>query len=612
MVGARHYQISQVLDLEQVLVCDLQSGDIRQIPLSDLSPLSLDEVQKTAASEHDAQQLSDAHWAIAQHRLAVIRPLLERDHYGLHDVQAQAKASGYSTATLYRWLQHYQHSGLLSALVPCPRGASPGQRRLAPEVDAIIDATIEDCYLSEQKPSMRRTAIEVERRCRNAKLSPPHANTVRNRIRRLSPRTALRHRGGSKIARDRFEPIRGPYPDADWPLAIWQIDHTPVDLILVDDQHRRPVGRPWITLAIDVFSRMVAGFYISFDPPGAMAVGLCLAHAILPKETWLAKHDIKTAWPLWGKPAAVHADNAKEFRGKMLSRACENLMIDLYWRPVARPNFGGHIERLCGTLNDAIHALPGTTFSNVQKRSAYPAEDKAVFTLSEFETWLAIQIVEVYHQQRHSGIGMAPVKKYEQGIFGNAEQPGIGLPERYVDEPRLRLELMPYEERTVQRYGIQLDDIFYYHEVLKPWVNAVDPADVKRKRKFVVRRDPRDISVIYFYDPELNEFFAIPYRNTAHPAISVWELREAKRRLKEEGHQEIDEALIFAAYNRLKAIEQAALRETKAARRKAQRQRLHNATEGVVKPAADTPSRVPESDNGDDIEPFDELEEWDD
>jgi putative transposase len=90
--------------------------------------------------------------------------------------------------------------------------------------------------------------------------------------------------------------------------------------------------------------------------------------------------------------------------------------------------------------------------------------------------------------------------------------------------------------------------------VLKPWVNAVDPADAKRNRKFVVRRDPRDISLIYFYGPELNEFFAIPYRNTAYPAISVWELREAKRRLKEEGHQEIDEAWIFTAYNRFKAI----------------------------------------------------------
>jgi hypothetical protein len=45
---------------------------------------------------------------------------------------------------------------------------------------------------------------------------------------------------------------------------------------------------------------MVAGFYVSFGPPGSMAVGLYLAHAILPKETWLARHDIATSSPVWG------------------------------------------------------------------------------------------------------------------------------------------------------------------------------------------------------------------------------------------------------------------------------------------------------------------------
>jgi putative transposase len=143
-----------------------------------------------------------------------------------------------------------------------------------------------------------------------------------------------------------------------------QIDHTPVDIILVDDIHRRPVGRPWITLAIDVFSRVVAGLYVSFDPPGAMAVGLCLAHAILPKETWLAQHEVTTAWPVWGVMNVVHADNAKEFHSRMLTKACENYDIDLQWRPMAKPHYGGHIERLLGTFNQDIHTLPGTTFSN--------------------------------------------------------------------------------------------------------------------------------------------------------------------------------------------------------------------------------------------------------
>src|SRR5712691_3735368 len=107
------------------------------------------------------------------------------------------------------------------------------------------------------------------------------------------------------------------------------------------------------------------------------------------------------------------------------------------------------------------------------------------------------------------------------------------------------------------------------------------------------------------------KYFAIPYRNTAYPAISLWELREVKRRLTEAGHQAVDEAQLFAAYNRLKAIEEAAVRETKAVRRKGQRQRLHATTARPLTPHADTASVPPEPDDTDDIEPFDDLEELD-
>jgi putative transposase len=209
-----------------------------------------------------------------------------------------------------------------------------------------------------------------------------------------------------------------------------QIDHTPVDLILVDDLHRRPVGRPWITVAINVFSRMIAGFYVSFDPPGAIAVGLCLAHAILPKETWLAKHEIATSRPVWGLMHVVHADNAKEFHSRMLQRACNNYGIHLHWRPVAHPHYGGHIERLLGTFNHDIHALPGTTFSNPAERGTYEAEQKAALTLSEFERWLTIYIMEIYHQRVHRALGTPPIARYTAGSFGTADRPGHGLPDR--------------------------------------------------------------------------------------------------------------------------------------------------------------------------------------
>ena len=93
----------------------------------------------------------------------------------------------------------------------------------------------------------------------------------------------------------------------------------------------------------------------------------------------------------------IHLDNAKEFRGKMLKRACEEHGIDLAWRPVATPHYGGHIERLLGTLLREIHSLPGTTFSNPRERGEYDSDAKAAMTLAELEKWLATYIVEVYH-----------------------------------------------------------------------------------------------------------------------------------------------------------------------------------------------------------------------
>jgi putative transposase len=220
--------------------------------------------------------------------------------------------------------------------------------------------------------------------------------------------------------------------------------------------------------------------------------------------------------------------------------------------------------------------------------------------------------VEVYHQRRHRELGITPLQKYEEGIFGTGERPGRGVPERLLDETQLRLNFMAYTERTVQPHGIVIDEIQYYDDVLKPWINSLDPRETtgKRKRKFIVRRDPRDISRVYFYDPELKQYFEIPYRNTAHPPISVWELREVRRKLKDEGRQSVNEDLIFDAYNRLRVLEAAAVHETERARRAAQRRRGHGPVERP-RPAPVTAGSEHQLARAEDIQPFEEIEELD-
>ncbi|WP_245964738.1 Mu transposase C-terminal domain-containing protein [Trinickia dinghuensis] len=200
---------------------------------------------------------------------------------------------------------------------------------------------------------------------------------------------------------------------------------------------------------------------------------------------------------------------------------------------------------------------------------------------------------------------------YRKAIFGDERQPGVGLPARIQDEDRLRLDLMPFEERTVQDYGVVIDDIHYYSDVLRRWINAPDPQKPKYKRKLMFRRDPRDISAIWFYDPELGQYFTIPYRDTSHPPISVWELREAKKALEDQGRQHLDERAIFDAYERMREIERSAQANTTAARRAQQRRKLGLAApkpRGSATPPIALADEVPPA-NPASIQPFDELDD---
>jgi putative transposase len=606
IVEGRRGRVVEMVSLETVKVMDQDSGKISSVKVDDIRP--------AVDSPHSApvlDALSDEDLAKAKERFQAIEPLIDVSGRSRAMVEKRAKDVGFSASAIYKWLRMYESAQTLSSLAPGSR-ADKGSSRLSEAVESIIQSVIESEYLTRQKKTASWIVREVKRRCLAAGVEPPHGNTVRYRLKRIPLYKQVSKRQGRKEAQDNYTPIKGEFPGADWPLAVLQIDHTQLDIILVDDVNREPVGRPWITMGIDVFSRMVTGFCISFDPPGALSTGLCLAHSMLPKESWLAERSIEGDWPFWGKPVCVHADNAKEFRGSMLERACAQYRINTEWRPVAQPRYGGHIERLLGTFAQEIHALPGTTFSNTQERGRYDSEGRAVFTLRELETWLGTLIVQVYHCSPHSALKMPPIEKYKQGLLGTKEKPGVGLPPRIMDESRLRLDFMPFLNRTVQDYGIVIDGIHYWHDVLRPWINAVDPQNAKAKRKFTVRRDPRDISRIWFFDPELNEYYEVPYRDTSHPPISVWELREAQRRLKEDGRKNVNEHEIFEALTRLREMEEQAKKETKAVRRARQRRNLGiGAAKKAVaqKEAVDSPVIQNDLEELDDLEPFDEMEE---
>lgn len=567
------YVVLAPLDYQRLLVRDLSRGEVTQLGISAITETARP-VSRPDESTPDLENIPDEDWRRAHKRFEIIRPVLEIGHDPFPGVsqyegmKSRAAECGVSISSIKRWMKRYLKRRRISDLIVKKR-SDIGRGRLNGEVEKIIVGVIRRCYLTRQNTSPAHIVREVEDACRRCGVEVPHPNTVRRRLQSIPPETAIRARRGAYEAQNRYAPTRKSYDEPQWPLAVVQIDHTSVDIVLVDEEFRQPIGRPWLTLAMDVYSRMVVGLYLSFDSPSVAAVGSCVATAILPKEHIIIERELNTDWPVWGKMGAIHVDNAKEFRSHTFTRACDEHGIKIHWRPVKQPHYGGHIERLLGSFAGEIHRLPGTTFSNPAQRGEYNSEKRAVMTLREFEDWLLTHILKEYHHRKHSGIGITPYEKYRDGMFGTGDSTGRGLPPRVMDEEKIRLDFMPSVERSVQRYGVAIDGILYYHDSIRRWVGAKEGG---KPRKFIFRRDPRDIGTVWFYDPELQKYFPIPYRDNTHPPISLWELKQVKKRLQQQyqTRRHSEEALFRAREEMRKQVEMAT-KKSKAARRYVQR-----------------------------------------
>jgi putative transposase len=606
--GNEPYRINEILDFNTAIGINLETGRSQALPIAELNSVAENETYLPAV-DTDIEEITKSDLRIANEHFLAIKPLISDNKIGRQAVVARAKEVNIDPSTLYRWLQRYRSFGTISALIPRKRGWSPGRIRIPHETDVIIDDVIKDYYLNLQRPSVQKTVVEVFRRCHERGLRTPATRTIRSRISNIPERERLRGRGYREKANNKFLPVPGSFPNATFPLSVIQIDHTLADIFLVDDIDRKSSQRPYLTVALDVYSRMVVGYYLSFDAPSEASDALCVAHAILPKDEWLVLHSVNADWPVWGIPRTIYVDNGADFRSENFRTSCLQYGINLEFRPVKTPRYGGAIERFFGTLSREIHALPGTTFSSVKDREGYDSEKNSAMTLAEFEKWLVTFICKKYHQSKHSALGMSPSRMWEIGIHGNASTQGIGLPPRPANRLTILLDFLPAYRRSIQHNGVNIENAVYYSEALRPWINAMD-LDSKEKRKFIFRRDPRDISSVWFFDPKIKEYFQVPFADQRLPSMSAWEFKEVKKAIKDEGSKSITDGQLFTALTEMRTIIDESKEKTKSARQKAQRRRVHEKKISPAAPLATPKPQVPqvllELEEGD-IEDFGEI-----
>jgi putative transposase len=460
-----------------------------------------------------------------------------------------------SRRTVDRHFELYLLDPSIRGQLPSKPGPEKGASYLNRLTLEIVDKAIKERYRTQERGSVQATADLARARCAAAGLAQPCYNTVLARVQSINRWKLARERHGRVRGDAKAGPAGAGIEDKCnlKSLDFVQMDHAIVDVIVVDPHTREEVGRPWITLAIDLDTRCILGFYLTFDVPSQTSVALALEHCCLPKDAWLKGLGVSEPWLPFGLMKRIGWDNAKCFRNTNLINACREHDIDPRFRRVRNPVHGAHIERVIGTYMGRVHLIKGTTFSNTKDREDYKSGEKSIMTLQELELW-TINEIGRYHNTGHSSLVGTPLEAWKEAW---TQDGAVRLPPIPANRRDFRLSLFPRIQRTVGREGIQRFGLKYWDEGLIPLIGNKD--------KVWVAHDPRNISRVYVLVG--STWVDVPWRDRTRAPIALWEWQRAGRVLRKKHNGPISNATAFKHIEAQREIEKKAEKTTRQQRR---------------------------------------------
>lgn len=406
-------------------------------------------------------------------------------------------------SSVHAWWKKYRVTKSVISLIP--RSVTGFERAKNPHY-SIFEEILDTIYLNPQQRPIADVVKAVQHKITELNLERPQESQIPMLGKTTIYRWAsdLRQdivdgaRLGANAARMKYRISMGGLK-VSYVLERVEIDHSPIDLIVYDKNTKLSPGRAWLTLALDKYSRMVVGFYISFGTPSANSVLQCLKCAIMPKDEWLARFpDIHGTWPAFGIPELIATDNGMDLHSDAFKSACMELGIQILYCPAATPQMKGSVERFFRTISqDLIHKLPGTVFSNVDQRGDYPSEEVSAIDLETLTHLIIKWIVEVYNVSFHRGINSSPLRKWLE----SAEKCRIELP---VYPKQLDVIIGSPAKRTVFHYGIELDGLHYNSRHLQE-IRRISGENLQVQLKYY----EESVASIQVFDPYKKEYLEV-------------------------------------------------------------------------------------------------------
>lgn len=479
-----------------------------------------------------------------------------------------------SASAALKWLDKFEKSGGdVRSLFPRFSQCGNRTRRIDDELEKICLQMINEDYMTRNRPTLKSvhdkvlTIIERENKLRpkSRHIKMPSISTMRSTLKSIPAEEVYASRYGAEAARHKYRTsIGSSYAEA--PLAVYEIDHTRLDFVVVDDETGLEVDRPWLTLVIDRFSKCIAGFYIGFEPPSHETVAAALKHAILPKTL---HESVSGSWPMYGIPMMIVVDNGLEFHGEALKQLCAEIGMSISFCPRKKGWAKGTVERAIGTINRRLSEMmpSGRTFHSIAERGDYKSGRNASVSLDAVRIAAEKYIVDVYHETPHRGIHCKPIQKWET----------------FVDNENIRLPVDPGEfdaisgsidTRKVFHYGIEINNVTYNSQELMKYRDSF-------KGKATVRWNKNDLGHIHVMVPN-GPRLQVPVHKSANylkgMSYYVWKIIQTN--LRKAGTSIKDRLAVANMVQDIREFMSANAKKNKQTRQ--QHVRFRNATKHIV------------------------------
>jgi transposase InsO family protein len=430
------------------------------------------------------KEASEQDLAIATKRYSIVRSVLGGD--SIKDV---SQTLVFSQRTICRYVRQYMaaakdyncgYAGLL------PRTKDRGYRgsKLPLATQNEISHFIEYDYQTLKQKTMYAVWTALVRACAKKNIPAPSYKTFAKAIRGVDRHKQTLKRRGRRAAyqEQAFYWLLDPRTPrhGDRPLEIVHIDHTELDVESPNSQTGRSMGRPWLSIMIDAYSRRVLAVYITFDPPSYRSCMMLLRECVRRHKRF---------------PQTIVVDGGAEFQSTYFETLLARYECTKKVRPPAQPRFGSICERLFDTTNTQfIHNLRGNTQLMKEVRhvtiSVNPKQH-LTWPLKELYECLCNYVYEVYDTLDHASLGQTPREAYQAGLIKSGIRAHRFIP---FDET-FRMATLPTTPKGTAKIlpgrGVKIKRLLYWSDSFRN--PLVENTQVR------IRYDPFNTGIAYAF-----------------------------------------------------------------------------------------------------------------